>query len=132
MVPAHAMIRCGDNWLSDGAFGTRARDVIWRHMGAGESVDARQVLHELDVKRGSQGRARRLAAQEIVRVYTKRVRDWAIEHPEIHRYALSMPTRGDRAWALRTVVASEQLPGVDFDAVQWQVIVDAVSGARGR
>jgi hypothetical protein len=106
-------------------------------MEDGESVDARQILRELGVKRASQGRARRLAAQEIVKVYTQRVRDWAIKHPEIQPYARAMSTRENRARSLRrvAVVGSEQLPGVDFDAVRWQVVVDAVikpSGGRRR
>jgi hypothetical protein len=125
------MIKCRDSSLTDGAFEKRARDAVRRHMEDGESIGARRVLSELGVKRVSQGRARRLAAQEIVKVYTKRVPDWAVEHPEIRQYVRTMSTRADRARALQTVanLGSEQLPGVDFGAVRWQVIVDALGRA---
>ena len=69
-----------------------------------------------------------------MKVYTERVREWAIEHPDVEHYARAMPTREDRAWALRAValVVGKQLLGVDFDAVQWQAIVDAVTNASKR
>jgi hypothetical protein len=112
--------------VSEAAFETRMRVLVAQHLRAGTRVTVRGALAQLRVNVRSLGTARRIAIQQIARAHTQRIAEWLDARPDVQAYARGAETSRAQAWALRAAatVRSDELRGVDFDAVDWRTIAE--------
>jgi hypothetical protein len=112
--------------VSETAFESRIRALVAQHLRAGTRLSVRGALTSLRVNVRSLGTARRIAIQQIARAHTQRVAEWLDTHPEVQTYARNAETPRAQAWALRAAatVRSDELRGIDFDAVDWRTIAE--------
>jgi hypothetical protein len=112
--------------VSEAAFETRMRALVAQHLRAGMRLTVRGALALLRVNVRSLGTARRIAIQQIARAHTQRVAEWLDARAEVQSYARSAESPRAQAWALRAAatVRSDELRGIDFDAVDWRTIVE--------
>ena len=119
--------------VSETAFESRMRALVAQHLRTGMRLTVRGALALLRVNVRSLGTARRIAIQQIARAHTQRVAEWLEARPEVQAYARGAETPRAQAWALRAAatVRSDELRGIDFEAVDWRTIVYSTVRKRG-
>ena len=112
--------------VSETAFEGRMRALVAQHLRAGMRLTVRGALALLRVNVRSLGTARRIAIQQIARAHTQRVAEWLDARPDVQTYARNAETPRAQAWALRAAatVRSDELRGIDFEAVDWRTIAE--------